>query len=202
MAGPAASMVSATPGLAEISGASSQNAPTKESMKLDYTNRTLVPMEPYLKTLSPVIPGPSETKVVTTIATCVIPEVIQLTLYQSAGQTFCGQFPLCTAEWLHYGELAIFTHLLQQPVEVVNSALAAVEEPFSGSPPLGAAPSEVGPLSAVVRNTPCPSATPTSSSEDMPTEEMELDYHNTPLLSLLSAQKQPIQSSLALWMQL
>ncbi|KAG5719327.1 hypothetical protein E4T56_gene13271 [Termitomyces sp. T112] len=55
-----------------------------------------------------------------------------------------------TAEWLHYGELAIFTHLLQQPAEMVKASLAAVKEPSSGSPSLSAAPTEARPSLSVV----------------------------------------------------
>ncbi|KAG5335118.1 hypothetical protein C0989_002373 [Termitomyces sp. Mn162] len=70
----AATVASASTGLAATSNASSQDTPTKESMELDYTDRTSVPIQPHLETTSPVIPGPSETMVVTNIAIPIVPE--------------------------------------------------------------------------------------------------------------------------------
>ncbi|KAG5337025.1 hypothetical protein C0989_011127 [Termitomyces sp. Mn162] len=72
------------------------------------------------------------------------------------------------AEWLHYSEAAIFTHLLQ---------CAQVEEPFSVAPPPSAAPTKEGPSSSVALATTNLAASSIASSQDVPTEEsMELDY--------------------------
>ncbi|KAG5349900.1 hypothetical protein C0989_001354 [Termitomyces sp. Mn162] len=82
-------------------------------------------------------------------------------------------------EWLHYMELAILIHLLQQPAEVVDATLAEAEEPSSSSPSTGAAPTEAGSLSVVVGATSGPSANLVVSSKDVTTDEfMKLDYVN------------------------
>ncbi|KAG5338517.1 hypothetical protein C0989_007221 [Termitomyces sp. Mn162] len=70
----AATVASASIGLAATSNVSFQDAPTVESMELDYTNGTLVPTELCLEMTSPVIPGPLEMTVVTNIATSIICE--------------------------------------------------------------------------------------------------------------------------------
>ncbi|KAG5725031.1 hypothetical protein E4T56_gene12418 [Termitomyces sp. T112] len=78
-----------------------------------------------------------------------------------------GQFSLHAAEWLHYGESTIFTHLLQQLTEVVNASLAAAEEPFSGSTQTNAAPTETVPSSLAEATSPSQSAAPVASSQDL-----------------------------------
>ncbi|KAG5338528.1 hypothetical protein C0989_007181, partial [Termitomyces sp. Mn162] len=80
-------------------------------------------------------------------------------------------------EWLHYGETAIFIHLLQHPAEVVNAALAAVEELFSVALPPSTSSSVEEQAATVVSASIGLTATSDVSSQDTPTEEsMELDY--------------------------
>ncbi|KAG5735303.1 hypothetical protein E4T56_gene10964 [Termitomyces sp. T112] len=89
------------------------------------------------------------------------------------------------AKWLCYGKMALFTHLLHCPVEVVNAALAAVEsstvapqptparmeESFSMAPPLSTSSTMAGPTAIVASATPGLAATSGASSLDTPTEE-------------------------------
>ncbi|KAG5333927.1 hypothetical protein C0989_004638 [Termitomyces sp. Mn162] len=86
------------------------------------------------------------------------------------------------AEWLCYGEVGIFTHLLHHLAEMVRASLAKVEEPFSVVPLLSAAPTEKGPSLSVVLATTNPAMSSIASSQDTPTDKsMELDYANDSL---------------------
>ncbi|KAG5332682.1 hypothetical protein C0989_006735 [Termitomyces sp. Mn162] len=94
-----------------------------------------------------------------------------------------GHSPLDAAEWLHFGEAGISTHLLHQPAEAVRASLATTEEPLSVVPSANAAPTEEGPLLSVAATTTNPALSSGASSEDIPTEEsMELDYANNSAL--------------------
>ncbi|KNZ77541.1 hypothetical protein J132_05166 [Termitomyces sp. J132] len=88
-----------------------------------------------------------------------------------------GHSPCSAAEWLHYGETGIFTHLLHQPVEVVRATLAQVEEPSSMDPPVSAAPTKEGLSLSVATAATNPATSSGASSQNAPTKEsMELDY--------------------------
>ncbi|KAG5349429.1 hypothetical protein C0989_003973 [Termitomyces sp. Mn162] len=88
-----------------------------------------------------------------------------------------GHFPLSVAEWLCYGEAAIFTHLLHCSAEVVRASLAEAAKPSSVVPPPSAAPTEERPSLSVASASTDPAASSIASSQDAPIEEfMELDY--------------------------
>ncbi|KNZ77544.1 hypothetical protein J132_05169 [Termitomyces sp. J132] len=96
-----------------------------------------------------------------------------------------GHSPLDAAEWLHFGEDGIFTHLLNQPAELVRASLATAEEPSSVAPFVSAAPTEEGPLLSVAATTINPALSSSVSSKDTPTEEsMELNYVNNSALTM------------------
>ncbi|KAG5351949.1 hypothetical protein C0989_004401 [Termitomyces sp. Mn162] len=56
------------------SSVSSQDAPTEESMELDYADNSLAPTNPQLAMTPQVIPSPSDAAIVTNIATPTAPE--------------------------------------------------------------------------------------------------------------------------------
>ncbi|KAG5337935.1 hypothetical protein C0989_008635 [Termitomyces sp. Mn162] len=72
--GPSLLVATATTDPATSSTASSKDAPTEESMKLDYANNSLVPTNPCPEMTSQVVPSPSDVTVVTNVATPAIPE--------------------------------------------------------------------------------------------------------------------------------
>ncbi|KAG5352087.1 hypothetical protein C0989_003886 [Termitomyces sp. Mn162] len=62
---------------------------------------------------------------------------------------------------------------------MVNTSLAAAEEPFSGSPQPSSAPTEAEPSLSTIVTSPSPSATPVMSSKDATIEEsIKLNYIN------------------------
>ncbi|KAG5348772.1 hypothetical protein C0989_008333 [Termitomyces sp. Mn162] len=99
-----------------------------------------------------------------------------------------GHSPLDAAEWLHFGEDGIFTHLLHQPVEVMRASQATTEKPSLVAPSASAAPTEERPLSSVAVVMCTATAPPSSSgasSADAPSEKsMELDYANDSALTM------------------
>ncbi|KAG5333477.1 hypothetical protein C0989_005769 [Termitomyces sp. Mn162] len=102
---------------------------------------------------------------------------VLLQLYESRGHSL-----LSMAEWLHYSEAGIITHLLHQSAEVVRAALAQVEEPLSVDPPMSAAPTKEGPSLSVALATTNSAMSSGISFQDAPTEEsMELDYTDASL---------------------
>ncbi|KAG5334674.1 hypothetical protein C0989_003182 [Termitomyces sp. Mn162] len=72
--GPSLSVASATTNPAASSITSSQNAPTEESIKLDYANNSLVPTNFHLTMTPQVVPSPSDVAIVTNAATLATPE--------------------------------------------------------------------------------------------------------------------------------
>ncbi|KAG5338969.1 hypothetical protein C0989_005468 [Termitomyces sp. Mn162] len=72
--GPSLSVAMATTDCTTSSGASSQNAPTEESMELDYTDDSVVPTNPQPEVTPPVIPSPLDAAVTTNVATPAAPE--------------------------------------------------------------------------------------------------------------------------------
>ncbi|KAG5337472.1 hypothetical protein C0989_009597 [Termitomyces sp. Mn162] len=72
--GPSLLVALATTNSAMSSGASSQDAPTKKSMELDYTHNSLAPTNPQLAMTSQVVLSPSDAAIVTNIATLTAPK--------------------------------------------------------------------------------------------------------------------------------
>ncbi|KNZ79062.1 hypothetical protein J132_04762 [Termitomyces sp. J132] len=70
------SVALATTNPATSSGASSDDAPSEESMELDYANNLAVPTSVQPVTTSPVVPSPSDADVATNIATLAAPETV------------------------------------------------------------------------------------------------------------------------------
>ncbi|KAG5349115.1 hypothetical protein C0989_005810 [Termitomyces sp. Mn162] len=72
--GPSLSAATAATDLATSSSAFSQNTPIEESMKLDYTNNSVVLINPQLEATTSVIPSPLDAVIATNVATLTAPE--------------------------------------------------------------------------------------------------------------------------------